>query len=73
MWGLMCGVGKGGMEGGIRGVRVGNMGMIGGGVCFWSRCLFVKEEKVNGEDLVMVLFGCLLGIVWNEGCFSFGL
>ena len=73
MWGLMSPVGKAAMEAGITGLTLANMRMIGASVCFWTTSFFVKQEKVNPHDLLMLFFASLLGIVCNQGCFTFGL
>ena len=73
MWGLMSPVGKAAMEAGVSGLSLANMRMIGAACCFWITSLFVKQEKVNHHDLLMLFFASLLGIVCNQGCFTFGL
>lgn len=73
MWGLMSPVGKAAMDAGITGLMLANMRMIGAACCFWITSLFVKEEKVSPHDLLMLFFASLLGIVCNQGCFTFGL
>lgn len=67
MWGLMSPVGKAAMEAGITGLTLANMRMIGAAVCFWTTSFFVKQEKVNPHDLLMLFFASLLGIVCNQG------
>ena len=64
---------QGSMEAGITGLTLANMRMIGAAVCFWTTSFFVKQEKVNPHDLLMLFFASLLGIVCNQGCFTFGL
>ena len=49
------------------------MRMIGGAVCFWIASLFAPKEKVGSHDLMLLFFAGLLGIVCNQGCFTFGL
>lgn len=73
MWGLMSPVGKAAMEAGITGLTLANMRMIGAACCFWVTSLFVKSEKVSPHDLLLLFFASLLGIVCNQGCFTFGL
>ena len=70
MWGLMSPVGKAAMEAGITGLTLANMRMIGAAVCFWTTSFFVKQEKVNPHDLLMLFFASLLGIVCNQGGFT---
>lgn len=78
MWGLMSPVGKAAMAAGISGLTLANMRMIGAAVCFWVASLFVRQDKVrqdkvSSRDLLMLFFASLLGIVCNQGCFTFGL
>lgn len=73
MWGLMSPIGKAAMEAGITGLLLANMRMIGGAVCFWIASVFAPKEKVSSWDLQLLFFASLLGIVCNQGCFTFGL
>ena len=73
MWGLMSPVGKAAMEGGVSGLILANMRMLGGAVCFWLTALVVPQEKVPRKDLILMFFASMLGIVCNQGCFTFGL
>ena len=72
-WGLMAPIGKAAMEAGISGLMMANMRMLGAAVCFWVTSFFTKEEKVNPHDLLMLFFASMLGIVFNQGCYTFGL
>lgn len=73
MWGLMSPIGKAAMEAGITGLILANMRMLGGAVCFWLAALFVRQEQVPPRDLLLMFFASMLGIVCNQGCFTFGL
>ena len=73
MWGLMSPIGKAAMDAGITGLILANMRMLGGALCFWITALFVKQEKVSPNDLLLMFFASMLGIVCNQGCFTFGL
>lgn len=73
MWGLMSPVGKAAMDAGISGLLMANMRMMGAALCFWVTSFFVKQEKVPPHDLLLLFFASLLGIVCNQGCFTFGL
>lgn len=73
MWGLMSPMGKAAMEAGITGLSLATMRMIGGAVCFWIASFFAPREKVSSRDLMLLFFAGLLGIVCNQGCFTFGL
>ena len=73
MWGLMSPIGKAAMDAGITGLILANMRMLGGAICFWITSIFVKSEDVPPRDLLMMFFASMLGIVCNQGCFTFGL
>lgn len=73
MWGLMSPLGKMAMDAGVTGLAMANIRMIGGAVCFWVFSVFAKRENVPPRDLLMLFYASLLGIVLNQGCFTFGL
>ena len=73
MWGLMSPIGKAAMEAGISGLMMANLRMLGAAVCFWVTSFFTRQEKVPPHDLLLLFFAALLGIVCNQGCFTFGL
>ena len=73
MWGLMSPMGKAAMEAGVSGLSLATLRMTGGAVCFWITSFFVRDEKVPPRDLLMLFFAALLSIVFNQGCFTFGL
>ena len=72
MWGLMSPIGKTALENGISGLSLATFRMTGGAICFWIASIFAPKEQVKPHDLMM-LFAGLLGIVLNQGCFTFGL
>ena len=47
--------------------------MLGGAVCFWLASFLAPREKVSAHDLKLLFFASLLGIVCNQGCFTFGI
>ena len=73
MWGLMSPIGKTALENGISGLSLATFRMTGGAVCFWIASIFAPKEQVKPHDLMMLFFAGLLGIVFNQGCFTFGL
>lgn len=42
-------------------------------VAFWLVSLFLPKEKVEKKDMVLLLFGGLCGMVFNQGLFAYGL
>lgn len=73
IWGLMAPVGKDAMASGVSAVSLASMRMIGGAVCFWIMSFFVKKEKVAPGDYSKMFGAALLGIVFNQGAYTFGL
>ncbi|SFK59199.1 DMT family transporter [Proteiniphilum acetatigenes] len=73
MWGLMSPVGKMAMNAGITSLSLTSMRMMGAALCFWIASFFAPKEKVSKRDLLLLFFAALLGIVFNQGMFIFGL
>jgi len=73
MWGLMSPIGKLAMNAGVSSFSLTFMRMSGAAVCFWIASLFAPKEKISRRDFVMLFFAGLLGIVFNQGLFIFGL
>lgn len=74
MWGLMSPVSKYVMSGGtvtpfdVTALRVG-----GAMVLFWFASFFQRQEHVPLKDLLKLFGASLLAIVFNQGCFIFGV
>ena len=47
--------------------------MIGAALLFWITSLFTKREKVRRQDMVMLIFAGLLGVICNQFGFIIGL
>ncbi len=73
MWGLMCPMGKDALENGISGVSLVEFRMACAAVCFWIASIFAPKEHVNSHDLLLLFFAGLMGVVLNQGLFTFGL
>lgn len=73
VWGLMSPVGKDAMAAGISGFMMVTFRMTGAAVSFWITSLFTQHEKVCTRDLCLFFFAALLGIVFNQCCFTIGL
>lgn len=74
MWGLMSPVSKLIMAGGVIGPFVMTDLRIGGAmILFWVASFFQKPEHVSHKDLVTLFFASLFAIVFNQGCFIFGV
>ncbi len=74
LWGLMAPVAKMVMGAGlVSALLLANFRMVGAAVLFWVASLFVKHEKVSGPDLLRLAGAAMLGIVLNQGCYTFGV
>jgi len=74
MWGLMSPVAKFVMVGGaLTPLVVTDLRVIGAMVLFWIVSFFQKQEYVPPKDLMKLFAASLLAIVFNQGCFVFGV
>lgn len=74
MWGLMSPISKFVMAGGaVAPLVVTDMRIGGAMVLFWVASFFTKPEHVNHKDLALLFGAALLGIVFNQGSFIFGI
>ncbi|MBD5366402.1 MAG: EamA family transporter [Bacteroides sp.] len=74
MWGLMSPLAKFVMITGIVSPLImTNMRIVGAALLFWLVSLFGKPEHVPGRDLLRLFVAALLAIVFNQGCFIFGV
>ncbi len=74
MWGLMSPVSKIIMAGGaITPLVVSDLRIEGAMVLFWAVSFFTKPEHVDHKDMVTLFFASLFAIVFNQGCFMFGI
>lgn len=74
MWGLMSPVAKMVMAGGaITPFVLTDLRIFGAMVLFWIVSFFQKPEHVSPKDLMKLFGAALLGIVFNQGCFIFGV
>ncbi|MBD5369263.1 MAG: EamA family transporter [Bacteroides sp.] len=74
MWGLMAPIAKMVMAAGIIGpLLMTDFRIAGAAVMFWIYSLFCKKEHVPAPDLLRLLGAALIGIVFNQGCYIFGV
>ncbi len=74
MWGLMSPVSKIIMAGeAVTPLVVSDLRIGGAMVLFWAVSLFTKPERVDHKDMVTLFFASLFAIVFNQGCFMFGI
>lgn len=74
MWGLMAPIAKMVMAGGIVSpLLMTNFRIYGAALLFWTASLFRPYEKVPPRDLMLLAGAGLLAIVFNQGCYIFGV
>lgn len=73
MWGVGAPLGKVILAGSITPVLLTDFRIIGAAALFWIFSLFTKQESVTPKDLLAMFFASLLGILFNQGMFLFGL
>lgn len=74
MWGLMSPISKFIMLGGaVTPLVVTDLRIGGAMILFWIASLLQKPEHVEHRDLASLFFASLLAIVFNQGCFIFGV
>ena len=74
MWGLMSPLAKMVMAGGIvTPLVLTDLRIFGAMVLFWAVSFFRPPEHVHHKDMALLLGASLLAIVFNQGCFLFGV
>lgn len=74
MWGPMSPVAKFAMScGAIGAFAVTEVRIVGAAALFWIASFFQKPEHVRGRDMMKMFAASMLAIVFNQGCFIFGV
>lgn len=74
MWGLMSPLAKYAMNtGAVTPMTITELRVAGAMVLFWMVSLFGPRERVAPRDLLRLFAASLLAIVFNQGCFIFGV
>lgn len=73
MWGLMSPISKFIMLGTVTPLVVTDLRIGGAMILFWIASFFQKPEHVNHKDMISLFGAALLGIVFNQGSFIFGV
>lgn len=74
MWGLMAPVAKLVLAAGIvTPLLLTDFRIIGAALLFWFTSLFTSKEKVAPLDLLLLAGAAMLGILFNQGCYIFGV
>ncbi len=72
-WGLMSPVGKDAMLHGVDNIDMVTFRVMAGAVLFWITSLFLPREHVPLKDVAAFVGAGLLGLVFNQCCFTIGL
>ena len=59
--------------GAIGAFAVTEVRIVGAAALFWIESFFQKPEHVRGRDMIKMFAASMLAIVFNQGCFIFGL
>lgn len=74
MWGLMSPVAKVVLTAGtVTPLLLTDLRIAGAAILFWITSLFTPNEKVPAADLLRLAGAACLGILFNQGCFIFGV
>lgn len=74
MWGLMSPVTKLLLTATmLTPLLVVDLRICGAAALFWVTSLFCKSEKVERHDLLLLAGAAMLGVLFNQGCFIFGV
>lgn len=74
MWGLMAPIAKMVMAAGIVApLAMADARMVGAAILFWIGSLFMPREHVPAGDLLRLAGAGMLGILFNQGCYIFGV
>lgn len=73
IWGLMSPVGKEAMLHGVSGLEMVAFRTSGAALLFWLTSLFTRKERVPRHDILLLAGAALLGVVFNQCCFTIGL
>ena len=74
MWGLMSPLAKFVMgTGGVTPMTITGLRVAGAMALFWTASLFGQRERVASADMLKLFAASLLAIVFNQGCFIFGV
>ena len=72
-WGLMAPVGKDAMTHGIDGITMVTFRVVGACLLFWIASRFAPKEEVPMKDKLMFIGAALMGLVFNQCCYTIGL
>lgn len=74
LWGIMAPTAKMVMAGGaVAPLMLTNFRMAGAAILFWILSFFMPREHVPAGDLVRLAGAAMLGVLFNQGCYVFGV
>lgn len=74
LWGLMAPMVKIVMAAGlVSSVLLVNFRIVGAALLFWLASIFMPKEYVHPKDILRLAGAAVLGIVTNQGCYTFGV
>lgn len=74
LWGLMAPIAKIVMAAGVVSpLLMTNFRIYGAAMLFWITSIFCPQEKVPARDLLFLAGAGMIGIVFNQGCYIFGV
>jgi len=74
MWGVMAPVAKMVLAAGVvTPMLLTGFRMAGAAVLFWIASLFARREHVPPTDLLLLAGAACLGVLFNQGCYVFGV
>lgn len=74
IWGLMSPIAKVVMGAGIiTPLLMTDFRVMGAAILFWMLSLFTPEEHVSRKDLALLAGAGMMGVLFNQGCFIFGV
>ena len=74
LWGGMAPMVKIVMASGlVTSLMLTNFRIVGAAILFWLTSLFTPKEHVPASDLLRLAGAAMLGIVFNQGCYVFGV
>ena len=72
-WGLMSPIGKTAMQNGIDSFNLVFFRAAGGALLFWITSFFAGREHVPFKDILAFIGAGVLGLIFNQCCFTIGL
>lgn len=74
MWGLMAPIAKFVMGGAVvTPLLMTNFRIAGAAILFWIASMFLPREHVPAKDKLLLAGAAMLGILFNQGCYVFGV